>query len=73
MLLSDDIFIQFGLESHGLGDSQSPWDKPFFSLLCNDLITKLDTFITDVNRGAGDEFPYFILTLPQKEQCKTVP
>jgi hypothetical protein len=62
MLLSDDIFIQLGLDLHGFGYGQPSWDKPFLRLFCDNFVTKFDTFITDVDRRASNEFSDFILT-----------
>jgi hypothetical protein len=38
----------------------------FFPILCDDVITQVDAFITDVDGRAGDQFAYFISTLSAK-------
>src|SRR4030042_634726 len=64
MFLSDHILVQLRLDLRGFRNSQLAGNKPLLRLLGDDLVAEFDTFVTDVDGRAGDQFSYLVLTLP---------
>src|SRR3984957_6886059 len=65
--LSDHVLVEDPLDFGGLGD-RGALAEGFFavSLLGDDVVTKVDAFVANINRRAGNQFSNFVLTLAAK-------
>jgi hypothetical protein len=63
-LLANDILVENFLDLVRLGELVAGALGAVLELLADDVITQLDTFVTDEYGWAGNQLPNFVLTFP---------
>jgi hypothetical protein len=66
-LLTNDVLVKHPLNLCGFWYGRDGRERIFLiPLFGNNIVAQVDTFVTDVDGRASDEFPYFVLAFATK-------
>ena len=72
LVLADHVLVEELVDLGGLGQLVELDLTGLGQLFFDDLVAEVDTFVTDVHAGAGDELLHLLLALPAERALQQV-